>query len=258
MSKSLLLAAALKRGGWATAALLVSAAAYAQSGTVGRAIAEQTATEQAAQQTQQTIDKLDDETRRAVAEYRAVLQETDSLRRYNEQLALQLTSQEDEMKRMAQQLQDIEVTSREIVPLLQKMLGAIDEFVKLDLPFLAEERAKRVASLKEMMARADVSIAEKYRRIVEAYQIEMEYGRTIEAYEGRVDDRTMEFLRIGRIALLYQTLDGKSVGYWDAAAKAWQEDNGYKSAFRRAIKVAKKEGAPDLITVPVAAPQEAK
>ncbi|HEY0973883.1 MAG TPA: DUF3450 domain-containing protein [Solimonas sp.] len=256
MSKSLF-AAAATRGGWATAALLVTAAAYAQSGTVGRAINEQVATEQAAQQTQQTIDKLDNETRSAVGEYRAVLQETESLKRYNEQLAQQLKSQVDEMGRMQQQLKDIETTSREIVPLLQKMLDTLDQFVQLDVPFLADERSKRILSLKEMMARADVSIAEKYRRIVEAYQIEMEYGRTIEAYEGRVDDRTMQFLRVGRVALLYQTLDGKSVGYWDAEAKAWKEDNSYRSALRRAIKVAKKEGAPDLITVPVAAPKEA-
>ncbi len=247
----------MMRGVWAVAALALSATASAQSGAASRAIAEQAATEQAARQAQQAVDKLDDETRSAVAEYRATIQETESLKRYNEQLSQQLKSQVDEMGRMQQQIKDIETTSREIVPLLQKMLDTLDQFVKLDVPFLADERSKRIASLKEMMARADVSIAEKYRRIVEAYQIEMEYGRTIEAYEGRVGDRTMQFLRVGRVALLYQTLDGKSVGYWDAEAKDWKEDNGYRSAMRRAIKVAKKEGAPDLITVPVAAPKEA-
>ena len=259
MSKSLWRAASVTRGGWvAAAALLSTAAVYAQSTGVGRAISEQTATEQAAQAAQQTVDKLDDETRQAVAEYRSTIQETDSLRRYNEQLALQLNSQLEEMKRMAQQLQDIETTSREIVPLLQKMLTTLDEFVKLDVPFLPEERSKRLGGLKEMMARADVSIAEKYRRIVEAYQIEMEYGRTIEAYQGKTGERTVEFLRVGRIALMYQTLDGKETGYWDATAKAWQEDNGYRDAMRKGLKVAKKEGAPNLLIAPVAAAQEAK
>lgn len=258
MPKSRMHAAALKRGGWAVVALVLSAAAYAQSGSVSRAINEQSATEQAAQQAQQAVDRLDDETRRAVAEYRATIQETESLKRYNEQLALQLNSQLEEMKRMGEQLQEIETTSREIVPLLQKMLTTLDEFVKLDVPFLPEERAKRLGGLKEMMARADVSIAEKYRRIVEAYQIEMEYGRTIEAYQGRIGERTVEFLRVGRVALMYQTLDGKETGYWDASAKAWQQDSSYRDAMRKGLKVAKKEGAPNLLIAPVAAPQEAK
>ena len=71
-----------------------------------------------------------------------------------------------------------------------------------------------------MMSRADVTISEKYRRILEAYQVELDYGRTLEAYEGKLgsgdDARTVQFLRVGRVALLYQTLDGKETGYWDA------------------------------------------
>lgn len=259
MSESLFRTAMLKRSGWAVAGLLASTAAFAQStATTTRAVNEQVGTEQAAQSAQAEVDKLDDQTRSAVAEYRAVIQETESLKRYNEQLALQLNSQQAEMTAMGKQLEEIENTSREIVPLLQKMLATLDEFVKLDVPFLPDERAKRVNGLKDMMARADVSIAEKYRRIVEAYQVEMEYGRTIEAYQGKIEDRTVEFLRVGRVALMYQTLDGKETGYWDAAAKAWVEDDDYRDAMRRGLKVAKKEGAPNLMIAPVPAPKETK
>ncbi len=258
MSKSLLLAAAAKRGGWATAALLVSAAAFAQSGTVNRAINEQAATEQAAKQTQQTVDKLDNEARTATAEYRAVIQETDSLKRYNEQLSAQVKSQVDEMAEIERQLGEVDNTAREILPLLSRMLQALEEFVKLDLPFLPEERSKRIGDLKEMMARADVSVAEKYRRIVEGYQVEMEYGRTIESYQGKVGERTVDFLRAGRVALMYQTLDGAETGYWDAEAKTWAEDGGYKDAVKAGLKIAKKQAAPDLLVVPVSAPKEAK
>lgn len=254
----------VRAGGWllprvlAVAALGASALALAQQGTVKAAINEQTTTEQAAKQTQARVDSLDDEARRAVQEYRALLQENDSLRRYNEQMQVQIKSQETEMGEIATQLEQIEHTSREIVPLVQKMLSTLEEFVNLDLPFLKEERSKRIASLKEMMARADVSIAEKYRRIVEAYQIEMEYGRTLEAYSEKIGERTVEVMRVGRIALLYQTLDGKETGYWDNDKKAWQEDNGYRDAVHRGLKVAKKQGAPDLLVVPVAAAKEAK
>ncbi len=259
MSESLFRTAMLKRSGWAVAGLLASSVAFAQStATATRAVNEQVGAEQAAQAAQGEVDKLDDQTRSSVAEYRAVIQETESLKRYNEQLALQLNSQQTEMKAMGDQLLEIETTSREIVPLLQKMLATMDEFVKLDVPFLPDERSKRVNGLKDMMARADVSIAEKYRRIVEAYQVEMEYGRTIEAYEGKLDDRTVEFLRVGRVSLMYQTLDGKETGYWDASAKAWVEDGAYRDAMRRGLKVAKKEGAPNLMIAPVAAPKETK
>jgi hypothetical protein len=107
-----------------------------------------------------------------------------------------------------------------------------------------------------MMTRADVSTSEKYRRIVEAYQIEMEYGRTIEAYQGKVGEKTVDFLRAGRIALMYQTLDGKETGYWDAGPKAWKQDADYQDGIRAGLKVAKKQAAPDFISVAVPASKE--
>lgn len=257
MSESLFRAAVLKRSGWAVAGLMLSSLAFAQSSAT-KAVNEQVGAEQAAQQTQSSVEKLDDEARSAVSEYRAVIQETDSLRRYNEQVEATVKAQLEEMQNIQKQLGEIENTAREVLPLVQKMLVTLDEFVKLDMPFLAEERSKRIGGLKDMMTRADVSIAEKYRRIVEAYQVEMEYGRTIEATEEKVGDKTVEVLRVGRIALLYRTLDGKEAGYWDADAKTWQEDSDYRDAVTAGLKVAKKQGAPDLLIVPVAAPKEIK
>jgi hypothetical protein len=108
------------------------------------------------------------------------------------------------------------------------------------------------------MQRADVAISEKYRRILEAYQIELEYGRTLEAYEGSLGERTVTFVRLGRISLMYQTQDGQETGYWDAQKKNWVVDNSYGERVRAAIAVARKEGAPDLLQVPVPAPQEVR
>lgn len=259
MSESLFGAAMLKRSGWAVAGVVVSTLAAAQStAPVTRSVNEQVSAEQAAQQTQSRVEQLDDETRRAVAEYRAVVQETSSLKRYNEQLAATIESQVEEMETMQQQLGEIETTAREILPFLQKMLATLDEFVKLDLPFLPDERAERIASLKDMMTRADVSIAEKFRRIVEAYQVEMEYGRTLEAYQGKVGERTVDFLRVGRVSLMYQALDGSESGYWDADANQWVADNSYQDALTAGLKIAKKQAAPNLLSVPVSAPKEAK
>jgi hypothetical protein len=146
---------------------------------------------------------------------------------------------------------------------MQTMLDTLEQFVALDVPFLIEERTNRVETLKKMMTRADVAISEKYRRILEAYQVEMDYGRTIEAYEGQLAAgdsvaRTVQFLRVGRVTLLYQTLDGSETGYWDADQKSWVVGDEYAHGFKEGIAVAKKSRAPEMLIVPVPAPQESR
>lgn len=240
----------------ALASSWVAIASYAQTEQVNAVIGEQVKAEQAAQASQKRVSQLDDETTKMLAEYRQAIAEAQSLKLYNDQLGGQVQSQTDEIQAMTTQLSEIETTSREVLPMMQKMVATFEQFVKLDLPFLPEERATRVAQMKDMMGRADVSISEKYRRIVEAYQIEIEYGRTIEAYQGKVEEKTVDFLRAGRIALLYQTLDGKETGYWDSTAKKWVIDNDYGHAIKEGLKVAKKQAAPNFIHIAVPAPKE--
>jgi hypothetical protein len=240
----------------AIAALLTATPASTQTAKVNGVISEQVKTEEAARASQKRVEQLDEETTKMLADYRQMLAESTSLKSYNEQLAAQVKSQDEQVADMTQQLGQIETTSREVLPMMDKMLATLDQFVKLDVPFLIEERTNRVAQLKDMMTRADVSTSEKYRRIVEAYQIEMEYGRTIEAYQGKVGDKTVDFLRAGRVSLMYQTLDGRETGYWDANQKTWKQDGKYGDAIRAGLKVAKKQAAPDFVTVAVRAPKE--
>jgi hypothetical protein len=240
----------------AIAALLTAAPASTQTAKVNSVISEQVKTEEAARASQKRVEQLDEETTKMLADYRQMLAEATSLKSYNEQLATQVKSQEEQVADMTQQLTQIDTTSREVLPMMNKMLATLDQFVQLDVPFLIEERTNRVAQLKEMMTRADVSTSEKYRRIVEAYQIEMEYGRTMEAYQGKVGDKTVDFLRAGRVSLMYQTLDGAETGYWDAKQKTWKKDDEYRDAIRAGLKVAKKQAAPDFVTVAVPAPKE--
>lgn len=255
MSRSARVACALLG---AAAISWVAADAFAQEAKVNTVINEQAKTEQAAQASQKRVTQLDDEATGMLADYRQALTEAQGLKVYTEQLATQVKSQEDEIKGMSTQIADIETTSREVLPMMTKMLDTLEQFVKLDMPFLPDERSNRIATLKEMMTRADVSLSEKYRRIVEAYQVEMEYGRTLEAYEGKVGDKTVQFLRAGRVALLYQTLDGKETGYWDVNEKKWVVDSAYNDSITAGLKVAKKQAAPDFIKVPVPAPKEIK
>ncbi len=228
------------------------------TGKINPVMAEQAGADGAAKASQQKIDSLADQTADMVTKYRQALSETESLKKYNAQLAIQVKSQGERLTAMKQQLIDIQGTQRDVLPLMQKMVDTLEQFVKLDIPFLIEERTKRVGTLKELMARADVSTSEKYRRILEAYQIEMEYGRTLEAYDGKLgegeDAKTVQFVRMGRVSLMYQTPDGELTGYWDATQKKWVEDSSYSHDTREAIRVAKKQGAPDLLWMPVPAP----
>jgi hypothetical protein len=198
----------------------------------------------------------------AAGRYAQAVADAESLERYNNQLDEQVQSQEDEIASIERQLVEIDTTNREVQPLMQQMVDTLARFVELDVPFLIEERTTRVQGLKDMMSRADVTISEKYRRILEAYQIELEYGRTLDAYEGRLagsgEERTVEFVRLGRVSLMYRTLDGTETGYWDNSQKQWVPDNSYAEAVEEALRVARRDGAPELLTVPVPAPQEVR
>ena len=137
----------------------------------------------------------------------------------------------------------------------------MEEFVSIDIPFLETERDLRISELKKLMERPDVPTSEKYRRVSEAYQIELEYGHTIEAYEGEMDfggeTRTVAFLRFGRLGLYYMTLDGLEIGQWNVVTDQWEIlDDEHRQSLDRAIRIARKQLPPDLIRLPIPAPED--
>ena len=214
-------------------------------------------------QSQGRIDSMDDETSALTAEYKATLKKLDALKVYNGQLQALIDAQEKEMASINDQIAEITDIDRKIVPLMLDMIEGLDLFVQADVPFLAEERNGRVAALRALMQRADATPAEKFRRILEAYQIENEYGRTIEAYQGNLSlggtDRTVDYLRFGRIAFIYRSLDGEDIGVWNQKAGQWEElDSDYASSVQQGLRIARKQAAPDLMILPVQAPETAQ
>jgi hypothetical protein len=141
------------------------------------------------------------------------------------------------------------------------MIDGLEQFVELDVPFQKEERLQRVQFLRDNLDRADVSVAEKFRGVLEAYNIELQYGRGIDTYRGTIElngaDREVDFLRVGRIALVYQTTDGAVSGAWDASNRVWEElgSGEYDAAIRKGIRIAKKQATIELLNMPVAAPE---
>ncbi|MEO1867897.1 MAG: DUF3450 domain-containing protein [Methylococcales bacterium] len=242
----------------AALSIVLLSVTVAQADVITESIAIEGKTNQAAKQSQKKIDKVSERTKVLLEEYRTVSHHIESLLVYNQHLRDLIKSQEQEMVSIKKQLKEIEVTQREIVPLMLRMLDNLEKFVALDLPFLTDERNQRVAELKKIMIRADVTNAEKYRRILEAYQIENEYGNTIEAYRTHINlngkDSAVECLRLGRVSLYYQRLDGSETGYWNKESSQWQLlDSRYSSAILKGLRIARKEAAPNLLTLPLPA-----
>jgi len=200
---------------------------------------------------QKNIDDLSDQTDELLAKYRTVLTQIDSIRVYNYQLHELMNSQEEELTSLQSQLDRIEVVGRSVTPLMLRMIDALDATVALDLPYLLEERAERIEDLRKLMSRAAVTSSEKFRMIMD--------GRTIEVYRSTLQrgDREIkvDFLRFGRIALVYQTLDGRETGVWNQAKKTWDPlDASYRSAIREGLRIGRKQAAPDLIRLPLPVP----
>jgi len=217
-----------------------------------------------AKASQARIEQLDDASREMLAEYRNALQQAEALQGYNQQLQELVVAQRQELAGYQAQLDGIERTQEAVTPQMRRMVEVLGEFIAADLPFLPDERSDRLAQLRDLLPRADVSLAEKYRRILEAYQVESDYGRTLEAWRGELPvdggSRSVEFLRLGRVMLYYQTLDGHESGWWNPQSRSWQAlDGSARRPLHQAIAIARQEQAPALLDLPVQTlAQEAK
>ncbi len=245
----------------ATLAAVFSASAFAQA-TVDQVMTEGEKRADAGAAEQRRVEQIADQTQDLLNDYNTVAKVVDGLVTYNALLQRQVDNQVSEMAALNESIRNVALIERQILPLMTRMLDSLDVFIELDTPFLLKERTERMERLRGMMERSDVSAAEKFRRVVEAYQIENDYGRTIEAYKDTVDvdgvRQEADFLRIGRVSLAYQTVGGGTTGAWDKDAGAFVklDDSEFKNQVSHGLKVARKQVAPDLLVIPVAAPSE--
>jgi hypothetical protein len=213
---------------------------------------------------QQRIDKISDQTGTLLADFKVVNKQIEGLQVYNSQLGKQIVKQLEVLVELQTSIDNVTVIERQIQPLILKMLDGLEHFVELDVPFHMAERKDRIEMLRSNQERADISVAEKFRQIWEAYKIESEYGRKIDTYKDTMmvdgQEREVNILRVGRIALMYQTSDAKSSGAWDQKNRRWTEvDTGeYRSAILKGIRIAKKQASIDIMNLPIAAPEMAQ
>ncbi len=215
---------------------------------------------QQAKTSQARIDALTEETHKLLNEYKTVLKEIEGLRVYNRQFEKQIANQNREMAQLTDSIDRVTVIERQITPLMLRMIDGLEQFVNLDLPFLLDERHDRVTRLRNTMDRADVAVSEKFSQVLRAFQIENEYGRTMEAYGDTINvagvDRKADVLKVGRVALVFQTPDGEETGMWNKASNRWEViGDEFTTPVRNGIRMARKQLSVDMLTLPITGPE---
>lgn len=237
-------------------------AGSAIAGPLDESIAIEKQTTVASSKSQKKIDRFAEQTYNMESDYKSTLRIVEQLQIYNNQLDNLIESQEKEMASVEAQMATIDATERGVIPLMNEMIATLDKFIQLDLPFLKEVREERVETLKNTMIRADISNSEKYRLILQAYQIELSYGESFASFQGTIPlngvETKVDFLRFGRVLLVYMALDGQSVGYYNSATGQYEPlGDEYIRSIELGIKMANKQAAPELIKLPVIAAQGA-
>ncbi|MCG9648294.1 DUF3450 domain-containing protein [Vibrio brasiliensis] len=216
----------------------------------------QSKTNAASASSQKRIDASAEKTLTLKAEIEQLQEEVNNLQVYRQHLTSLVNSQQQEVISLERQIDEIKSTRQGIVPLMYQMIDGLKQITAEDVPIKLEQRNQRIAKLEKMMVRADVSDAEKYRRILEAYQIELDYGTKLGLYQGQLtidgESRQADVLYLGRLSLVARSLNGNSFWAWDQNAKQWSElDPSMKSELDKAFSMAAKQVAPSLITLPV-------
>lgn len=239
--------------------ILIAGLAHGQ-GVDGVISAEQERIQQA-QEAQDQIDTIAETTRSRFDEYQILLKEIDGLVVYNGLLQNQIDDQNRQLADLRTSIDGVTVIERQILPLMTRMIDGLETFISLDVPFLLDTRMARVEELRALLNRSDVTTAEQFRNVMQAWQTENDYGRFPETYAGVLEiggaNREVDFLKLGRVALLYVTPDDAVAGAWDQRTREWvpltQND---AAAIRRGIAMVDGGLTPELFAIPVAPPQE--
>jgi hypothetical protein len=215
-----------------------------------------------AQESQERINEVVEGTRSLADDYRGINKEIDGLKVYNRLMTAQTNGQQATLDDIALSMEQVDVINRQIFPLMERMIDGLEQSIALDIPFLMEERDKRMADLKGILERSDVSVAEKFRKVMEAYQIEMDYGTSSEWYREslNVDGAVREYnmFRVGRIGLYFQSDDTNITGWFNPVAREYELlGSDHRSEIRKGIRIARQLIAPELILVPMPGPEDA-
>ena len=241
----------------ATSILLGAVSAHAQQDARLKSVVDEVnRSNQIAQASQARIDEVADDTSKVFVEYKGVLKTNAGLRAYNAQQQRVIDRQLEEIEKIKVSIGQIDEIKRQITPLTLEMIENLADFVAEDVPFQKEERERRIQSLRDVMDNPNVNDPERFRVVLEAYKAEVQYGRTVNAYEATLPDgRSVNFVRIGRVGFYYQTKDGKETAAWSKESGGWQELGAeFAAPVKQLLKMARRQAPQDVLVLPMAAP----
>lgn len=205
---------------------------------------------------QEKIEELDEISKKLYFDYKDTLNEYKALKSYDDQLSKIIDAQFAEIANINNQIDSLDDINIDILPLLKTMTDTLRKVINIDIPFLKEPRIDRVNNLDELLLRADITTAEKFRKVFEAYQIEANFGKTIENYPGYIvlngDEVAVDFFRLGRLGLYYRTPNGKETGFWNLNTNDWShEGSSLDDDIKVALDISNRQSPPNFITLPL-------
>lgn len=205
---------------------------------------------------QEKIEELDEISKKLYFDYKDTLNEYKALKSYDDQLSKIIDAQFAEIANINNQIDSLDDINIDILPLLKTMTDTLRKVINIDIPFLKEPRIDRVNNLDELLLRADITTAEKFRKVFEAYQIEANFGKTIENYPGYIvlngSEVAVDFFRLGRLGLYYRTPNGKETGFWNLNTNDWShEGSSLDDDIKVALDISNRQSPPNFITLPL-------
>ncbi|MEM0986908.1 MAG: DUF3450 domain-containing protein [Pseudomonadota bacterium] len=240
----------------AIAAALVMAASVPAEAQLSQALETGEQATRRAEQVQTQINQLDDERSDMVREFRTILQRRDAAELFARQQEKVVESQEREIESLTDQLGRVDEITAQTIPMMLDMITDLKAFVAADLPFKQEERQIRLNGLDAAMEDPQVSTAERYRLIIQAYQNEMEYGRTIDTWTDNIEvggaEKAVDFFQYGRVALVWIDREDSEGQFYNRASGSWEQlPGGMIDDVREAIRVASGKKQQEVLFGPV-------
>jgi hypothetical protein len=236
--------------------LALTASSYASADALTELQKAEAKTYKASQRSQTKIDNIYEQTLDMLGEYRNTIDEAEVLAGYNDHVQRMVDDQNASIRSLENQIASIDKTKQGVVPLMYKMIDTLDKFVDLDVPMKIDSRKERIAGLRDVMGDSNVSVSEQFRLVLEAYEIEANYGTVFSVYQGELDlgsqKLTADFVFMGRIALVAQSLDMKNSWVWNNESRSWDAlGDEYLNPVTDAIRMARNQIPKDLTKLPI-------